>query len=60
MKVALDRPGKYSRSKQSRSNVPPMDACARRFIARLASETFLTSLQTDFFNNLLDYYEIRN
>jgi len=57
MKVALDRPGKFSRSKQSRSNVPPKYASARRFIARrsaelgrsLASEIFLTSLQTAFF-----------
>ncbi len=49
MKVALDRPGKFSRSKQSRSNVPPKYASARRFFARLASEIFLTSLQTDFF-----------
>ena len=36
-----------------RSNVPPKYASARRFFARLASEIFLTSLQTDFFNNLL-------
>ncbi len=53
MKVALNRPGKFSRSKQSRSNVPPKYASARRFFARLASEIFLTSLQTDFFNILL-------
>ncbi len=53
MKVALDRPGKFSRSEQSRSNVPPKYASARRFFARLASEIFLTSLQTAFFNNLL-------
>ncbi len=53
MKVALNRPGKFSRSKQSRSNVPPKYASARRFFARLASEIFLTSLQTAFFNNLL-------
>ncbi len=52
--VELDRPGKFSRSKQSRSNVPPKYASARRFFARLASEIFLTSLQTVFFNNLLD------
>ncbi len=37
-----------------RSNVPPKYASARRFIARLASEIFLTSLQTALFNNLLD------
>ena len=53
MKVALNRPGKFSRSKQSRSNVPLKYASARRFFARLASEIFLTSLQTAFFNNLL-------
>ncbi len=61
MKVAINRPGKFSRSKQSRSNVPPKYASARRFFARrsaelgrsLASEIFLTSLQADFFNNLL-------
>jgi len=54
MKVAVDRPGKISRSKQSRSNVPPQYASARRFFARLASEIGLNSLQTDFFNNLLN------
>ncbi len=71
MKAALDRPGKFSRSEQSRSNVPPKYASARRFFAcrspvfdpeaqtrrelgrSLASEVFLTSLQTAFFNNLL-------
>jgi len=53
MKVALNRPGKFSRSKQSCSNVPAKYASARRFFARLASEIFLTSLQTAFFNNLL-------
>jgi len=53
MKVAVNRPGKYSRSKQSCSNVPPKYASVRRFIARLASEIFLTSLQPAFFNNLL-------
>ncbi len=52
MKVTLDRPGKFSRSKQSRSNVPPKYADPRRFFARLDSEIFLTSLQTDVFNNL--------
>ncbi len=36
-----------------RSNVPPKYASARRFFARLASEIFLTSLQTDFCNNPL-------
>ncbi len=53
MKVALNRPGKFSRSKQSRSNVPLKYASARRFFARLASEIFLTSLQTAFFDHLL-------
>jgi len=53
MKVAVNRPGIFSRSKQSRSNVLPKYASARRFFARLASEIFLTSLQTAFFNNLL-------
>ncbi len=52
MKVALDLPGKFSRSEQSRSNVLPKYASARRFFARLASEIFLTSLQTEVFNNL--------
>ncbi len=51
--VALDRCGNHSRSKRRRSNVPPKYASARRFFARLASEIFLTSLQTAFFNNLL-------
>jgi len=56
MKVALNRPGKFTRSKQSRSNVPPKYADPRRFFARrlaelgrsLASEIFLTSLQKAF------------
>ena len=37
-----------------RSNVPPKYADPRRFFARLASEIFLTSLQTALFNNLLE------
>ncbi len=49
MKVALDRPGKFSRSKQSRFNVPPMYASARQFLAPLASEIFLTNLHQDIF-----------
>ena len=53
MKVALDRPGIFSCSKQSRSNVPPKYADPRRFFVPLASEIFLTSLQVDFFNNLI-------
>jgi hypothetical protein len=48
--VALDRCGNHSRSKRSRSNVPPKYADPRRFFARLDSEIFLTSLQTAFFN----------
>ncbi len=51
--VALDRCGNHSRSKRSRSNVPPRYASARRFFVRLASKIFLISLQTAFFNNLL-------
>ncbi len=51
--VALNRCGNHSRSKRSRSSVPQY-ASARRFFARLAFEIFLTSLQTAFFNNLLD------
>ncbi len=51
--VALDRCGNHSRSKRGRSNVPPKYASARRFFARLASEIFLTSLQTVFFNKPL-------
>ncbi len=51
--VALDRCGNHFRSKRSRSDVPPKYASARRFFARLASEIFLTSLQTDVFNNPL-------
>ena len=54
MKVALNRPGKFSRSGQSRFNVPPMYVDPRGFFARLASEIFLTSQQIDFFNNLLE------
>ncbi len=55
--VALDRCGNHSRSKRSRSNVPPKYADPRRFFARLASEIFLISLQTAFFNNLLDHFQ---
>ncbi len=59
--VALERFGNHSRSKRSRSNVPPKYTDPRRLFARrsaelgrsLASEIFLTSLQTAFFNNLL-------
>ncbi len=60
MKVAVNRPEKFSPSKQSRSNVPPKYVSARRFIARRSAElgrslapgTFLTSQKTAFFNNL--------
>jgi hypothetical protein len=66
--VALDRCGNHSRSKRSRSNVPPMYADPRRLFARrsaelgrsLASEIFLTSLQTAFFNNLLGAKDAQN
>ena len=48
MKVALDRPENFFRSKQSRSKVLPKYASACRFFTRLASKIFLTSLQTAF------------
>ena len=48
MKVALNRPERYFRSEQSRSNVLVKYAAARRLIARLASEVFLINLQRDF------------
>ncbi len=54
MRVAVNQPGKFSRSEQSRSNVSPKYADPRRFFARLVSEILLTSLQTAFFNNLLE------
>jgi len=38
MKVALNRLGKFTRSKQSRSNVPPKYASAHRFFARRSAE----------------------
>ena len=41
-----------SRSERSRSNVLLKYASARRFLARLASETFLTALKTEFFKTL--------
>ncbi len=53
MKVAVNRPGRFSRSEQSRSNVLPKYADPRRIITRLASKIFLTSLLTAFFKNLL-------
>ena len=65
--VALDRGGSHSRSKRSRSNVPPKYASARRFFTRrsaelgrsLASEIFLTCLQSAFFNDpLVSLYQI--
>jgi len=88
--VALNRCGDHSRSKRSRSNVPPKYASARQFFARrsavsdpdpstmlgvmvrysnheaqtrselgrsLASEIFLTSLQTAFFSSLLEVWK---
>ncbi len=56
--VALDRCGNHSRSKQSRSNVPRKYADPRRFFARLASEIFLTNLQSAFFNSLLVFFDL--
>ena len=38
MKVALDQPGKFSRSEQSPSNVQPKYAYARLFFARRSAE----------------------
>ena len=40
-------------AKSSRYNVLAKYASARRFFARLASEIFLSSLQIEFFSNLL-------
>jgi len=40
-------------AKSPRYNVPAKYASARRFFARLASEIFLSSLQTELFSNLL-------
>jgi len=68
MKVAVNRLGKFSRSKQSRSNVPRKYASARRFFARrsaelgrsLASEIFLSSLPKEFFSNLLVLWKVRH
>jgi len=37
-----------------RSNVPAKYASAHRFFARLASEIFLSSLQTSLFSNLIE------
>jgi hypothetical protein len=37
-------------AQSSRVNVPPMYASARRFVARLASEIFLSSLPSGFQN----------
>jgi hypothetical protein len=41
-------------AKSSRFNVLAKYASARRVFARLASEIFLSSLQTECFSNLLD------
>ena len=46
-------------AQSSCSNVLAKYACARRFFARLASEIFLSSLQTEFFSNLLDYLRLK-
>jgi hypothetical protein len=43
-------------AQSSRSNVLPKYACARQLFARLASETFLSSLQSEFFSDLLEFY----
>jgi len=40
-----------------RSNVLDKYASARRFFARLASEIFLSSLQTEYFSNLIELNE---
>ena len=40
-------------TKSPRYNVPGKYASARRFFARLASEIFLSSLQTEFLSKLL-------
>jgi hypothetical protein len=40
-------------AQSSRSNVLIKYASARRFFARLASEIFLSSLETEFFSNVL-------
>jgi hypothetical protein len=37
-----------------RSNVLPKYACARRFFARLASETFFSGPQSELFSKLLE------
>ncbi len=60
MKVAVNRLGKFSRSKLSRSNVPRKYAFARRFFARLASEIFLSSLPKELFSNRLFLWKVRH
>jgi len=68
MKVAVNRLGKFSRFKQSRSNVPRKYADPRRFFVRrsaklgrsLASEIILSSLPTGFFSNLLVLCQVRH
>jgi hypothetical protein len=42
-------------AQSSRSNVLAKYASARRFFARLASEIFLSSLQSEFFTTLVDH-----
>jgi hypothetical protein len=39
-------------TQSSRFDVATKYASARRFVVRLASETFLNSLESEFFNNL--------
>jgi hypothetical protein len=47
-------------AQSARYNVLVKYACARRFFARLASEIFLSSLQTVLFTNLLACSEAEN
>jgi len=44
MKVAIDRPGKFSRSKQSRSNVPPKYFSAQPVLSEVEGSIFRASL----------------
>ena len=53
MKVALNRPGKFFRSNQSRSNLPLKYTDPRRYFASQTTEIFFTSQQTAFLNDQL-------
>ena len=44
MKVALNRPGKFTRSKQSRSNVPPKYASAQPVLSEVEGSIFRAPL----------------